>query len=428
MPKPIVHDENRFSRFCYIIEAALEYFISILVSGAYLARITTSLGFSDGLTGILSSFVSLGCLFQLGSIGLFRKIRRAKPVIVSFCIVCQLMFGCMYLIPGMPFGQTLRTGLFLICFCGAHIVSQLISPQKTSWLIGFVDDNARGKFTSTCQIVSLLSGMVYTYIVGMAIDWLEAAGRQRLAFVLGGLTIFGLMLLHTFSLLPVKEKSSTQQAGIVSFTGLLHDKMFIRIVLINVLWAVASHCSTPFYGAYQIKELGFSMTFISILGIIASVVRTIVTPFFGRYADKHSFSRMVIVGFVIVGVSFLVNIFTVPANGKIFYTIHHCLYALAMGSIGTGMANLIYDQVKGDARRDALAISSSLSGVAGFVTTCLMSPVVALIQKNGNRLLGISMYPAQFVSAIAFVLTLLLVLYVYFFVIRAGQKDTPDKN
>ena len=155
---------------------------------------------------------------------------------------------------------------------------------------------------------------------------------------------------------------------------------------------------------------------------------TIVTPFFGRYADKHSFSRMVIVGFVIVGVSFLVNIFTVPANGKIFYTIHHCLYALAMGSIGTGMSNLIYDQVKGDARRDALAISSSLSGVAGFVTTCLMSPVVALIQKNGNRLLGISMYPAQFVSAIAFVLTLLLVLYVYFFVIRAGQKDTPDKN
>ncbi len=419
-------DENRFSRFCYIIEAALEYFISILVSGAYLARITTSLGFSDGLTGILSSFVSLGCVFQLGSIGLFRRIHRAKPVIVSFCIICQLMFGCMYLIPGMPFGPALRTGLFLICFCGAHIVSQLISPQKTSWLMGFVDDGARGRFCANNQIVSLLSGMIFTYLVGIAIDALEAAGRQSLAFVLGGMTIFGLMLLHTLSLLPVKEKSALQQAGMRSLSSLLRDKMFIRIVLISVFWSVVNYCATPFYGAYQIKELGFSMTFISVLSIIYSVVRTLVSPMLGRYADKHSFSRMVIVCFGIVGVSFLINAFTVPANGKILYTIHHCLYAISMGGIGSAMTNLVYDHVKGDARRDALAISSSLSGVAGFATTCLMSPVVSLIQKNGNRLMGISMYPAQFVSAVAFALTVLLVLYVYFFVIRAGQKGAQS--
>ena len=426
MQKNFSRDENRFARFCYIIEAALEYFISILVSGAYLARITTSLGFSDGLTGILSSFVSLGCVFQLGSIGLFRKVHRIKPTIVSFSVICQLMFAFMYLIPGAAFSQTLKTGLFLLCFCGGHIVSQLISPQKTSWLMGFVDDGARGRFCSTNQVVSLLSGMLYTYLVGVAIDTLEAAGRQETAFILGGATLFGLMLLHTLSLLPVREKSSAQQAGIGSLTALLRDKMFIRIVLINIFWAITNYCATPFYGAYQIKELGFSMTFISILGIMASIVRTLVTPLFGRYADKHSFSRMVILGFAIVGVSFLINTFTVPANGKIFYTIHHCLYAISMGSIGTAMTNLIYDHVKGDARRDALAISSSLSGGAGFATTCLMSPVVSLIQKNGNRMLGMQIYPAQFVSFISFILTALLVAYVYFFVIRAGRK--PAQN
>ena len=68
-----IRDENAVSRLCYIIEAALEYFISLLVTGAYLARITGALGFSDSLTGILSSFVSLGCVFQLSSIRLFRN-------------------------------------------------------------------------------------------------------------------------------------------------------------------------------------------------------------------------------------------------------------------------------------------------------------------------------------------------------------------
>lgn len=422
MPKTTVYDEYRFSRICYIIEAALQYFISVLVSGAYLARLTTSLGFSDGLTGILSSFVSLGCVFQLGSIGLFRKFRRVKPTIISFNILYQLMFGCMYLIPGTPLSQTIRTGLFLVCFCGAHILYQLVCPQQTTWLMGLVDDRSRGRFCATNQIVSLLSGMVFTYLVGMAIDALEAAGRQPLAFLLGGMTIFGLMLLHTLSLLPVKEKPASQRAGMGSLSSLLRDRMFIRIVIINVLWAVANYCSTPFYGTYQIKELGFSMTFISVLSIIYSVVRTIVSPMLGRYADKHSFSRMVIVCFGIVGMSFLINTFTVPANGRILYTIHYCLYAISMGGIGSATTNLIYDHIKGDARRDALAISSSLSGVAGFATTCLMSPVVALIQKNGNRLLGLSLYPAQFVSMVSCLLTFLLVLYVYFFVIRAEKR------
>ena len=49
----------------YIIEAALEYFIATLVSGAYLAKITSAIGMSAGLTGILTAFVSLGYAFQI---------------------------------------------------------------------------------------------------------------------------------------------------------------------------------------------------------------------------------------------------------------------------------------------------------------------------------------------------------------------------
>lgn len=45
----------RRSRLMYIFEAALEYLISILVTGSFLATITKELGISDSLTGILSS-------------------------------------------------------------------------------------------------------------------------------------------------------------------------------------------------------------------------------------------------------------------------------------------------------------------------------------------------------------------------------------
>ena len=61
------------SRLMYIFEAALEYLISILVTGSFLATITKEIGVSDSLTGILSSVISLGCLFQLLSLSVEQK-------------------------------------------------------------------------------------------------------------------------------------------------------------------------------------------------------------------------------------------------------------------------------------------------------------------------------------------------------------------
>lgn len=56
-------DIRKRNRILYIIEAALEYFVSFAVSGAYLAYLTAAIGMSDALTGVLTSFVSLGCGF-----------------------------------------------------------------------------------------------------------------------------------------------------------------------------------------------------------------------------------------------------------------------------------------------------------------------------------------------------------------------------
>lgn len=404
-------DEYRLSRACYIIEAALEYFISILTTGTYLARITSSLGFSDSLTGILSSFVSLGCVFQLGAIGLFRKSTSVKRAVIACKVVNQLLLALVYLTPVLPLSAAQKMAVFLVCFCSAMVITNLAAPSKSTWLMGMVHDRARGAFTARMEIVSLLGGMVFTYLVGCAIDMLEAAAEQRLSFILGSAAIVVLMLLHTLSLIPAKEKGAETSGGPANLRDLLSNRMYLRVVPVVLLWHVASNCATPFYATYQLKELGFSMTFISVLSIAYSVVRVLVSPALGRYADRNSFSRMVLLCFGVAATGFFVNCFTVPENGKMFYTAYYCLSAVSMAGINSALTNLVYDHVKGDNRRSALAISSALGGLCGFGATCLMSPVVSYIQRGGNRLLGLHVYPAQFVSAIACLITLGLMIY-----------------
>jgi len=411
-------EEYRSSIRCTIIEAALEYFVSILVSGAYLARITGALGFSDSLTGVLSSFVSLGCLFQLGSVFLIRNAKGTKTPVLAGYTANQLLFVFVYLLPVLPIGQTERTVLFLVCFCSAFAISNLIIPTKTDWFLGLVDDRSRGIFTADKEIISLAGGMLFSFGMGRMIDVLEASGNKAGTFVALAVTLAVLMVLHKLSIFPVKERPKPQKEEKADLRALLAQPMFRRIVLVFILWNIAVYSATPFYGAYQIKELDFSMTFVSILSIAFSVVRASCSRAMGRLADKNGFGSMVRLCFGIAALSFFVNIFTVPANGKALYFLYFCLYAVAMAGINSSIANLIFDHVHGANRRSALAINSAVGGTTGFIATCAMSPVVAHIQQNGNSLWGVSLYPAQFASAVAFVITAALTVYVHFALVR----------
>jgi len=406
-------------------EAALGYLISIMISGVYLARITTALGFSDSLTGVISSFLSLGCLMQMASVVLFKNMRSPRRM----CVVCfsinELMYAIAFVTPALNVAPVMKVAIFLFCFLGANVMGNVMSATKTDWTLSMIDDRVRGRFTAKNEMISLLSGMLFNYLMGAMVDSFDASGNGRLVYIVGFGIMIALSVFRTLSIAAVEDKPCTPRVNVKlkdTLKGLMGDKAVRRMVLVCVIWHVASSCAVPFYGAYQLNELGFSMRFVSVLSIIYSVVRIAASPLLGRYADKKSFAHMSFICFLIVGAGFLVNIFTVPANGKVMFTAYYCLYAIAMGGINGALTNLVFENVKGDNRRDALAINAALGGIAGFATTCLMSPVVAHIQSNGNTLFGVNMYAAQFCSAAAFVLIAGLAVYMRLVVIPGREK------
>ena len=415
-------DRRKISVGSIVIEAAVEYLISITISGVYLARITGKLGFSDSLTGVISSFLSLGCLAQLASLFMFKRMRSPKRVVLTTFVFTKLMYLAVYLLPTLDIPGSAKTALFIVCFCSSKLIANLAAANKTNWMYSLIDERSRGRFTSTNEMISLLSGMGFTYLMGAMIDRMEAAGKEIEVFYVCAAIGLVLSVISFLSIYAVEDVSIAPRGNIsvkATVKSLMADKMIRRVVIICMLWNVASHCATPFYGAYQINELGFSMTFVSVLSIIYSVVRIAFSRLLGGYADKKSFSHMSFVCFLIVGAGFFVNCFTTPANGKVFYTVYYCLYAISMGGINSAMTNLVFEHVKGDNRRDALAINSAFGGVAGFAATCLMSPVVAHIQNNGNVFMGMHVYAAQVVSAVAFVMIAALAAYIKICVLPA---------
>lgn len=406
-------DIYKTSRFLYILEAAFEYFISMLVTGAYLAKVTSKIGLSDTLTGILTAFVSLGCGFQVFAIFLANK-QSVKPLITILHSLNQLFFALIYLVPFIPLTTTQKTVLFILFLLLGHIINNVINSPKINWFMSLVDDKQRGSFTANKEMASLIGGMIFSLAMGKVIDKFEASGNLNGAFIVCGCSVFLLMLMHSATLIFSKEKprESAQKVNSIRYlVELLKDQKLMKVILISVLWNIAYYAAMPFYGSYQIKELGFSMTFVSILAIAYAIVRSLFSKPLGKYADKHSFAKMLNICFIIMLVAHCINVFTVPENGKILYTLYYMLFAIGMAGINSATINLIYDYVEPDKRMGAMALNNTFSGFAGFFTTLLVSPLVSYIQDNQNTLFGISVYAQQVVSLISVALIVVSIVY-----------------
>lgn len=405
-------DPYRFSRVMYMAEAALEYFIALMVGEAYLAKLATAMQVPDALVGVLTAFVSLGATFQIVAIFLINR-TPVKRWVTLCHFINEVCFSLLYLLPEMPIGHTVQIVLFVLLLLVGNILNSVVNSPKINWFMSLVDDHKRGRFTANKEIISLLSGIVFTFCVGRVIDRFEEQNNLRGAFLCISITLFALSILHTLTMVFSKEKviPHTESAR-ESLRGLFRDRGFLRIVLITVLWSCATYVATPFYGTYKNGELGFSMTFIAILNAAHCLVRALFSRPLGRFADKNSFLSMLNICLSVEAVALAVNIFTVPANGHVLYTVYFILHGVALAGANSSLINLIYDYVKPNQRTAAMAIRCAVAGIVGFLTTFVASFLVSAIQKAGNQLFGIPVYAQQVTTCFALLFILLQLLLV----------------
>ncbi len=409
-------DEYKSSRILYIIQAAVEYFIASLAGGAYLAKITTSIGIPDDVTAILTATVSLGVGFQLFALFISRN-KRAKSFVVPWALVYQLLFTLLYLLPGIDLSRDAKTVILFVLLISGHIIQNVINSPKVRWLMGLVDEHKRGSFTAVKEIISLISGMLFFNAVGFIIDMFEAQGNLTGAFVTLGITIFSLTVIHTLLLVFTKEKEPIAQATakeepiFAQIKDVICDKNLWKVLPVSILWSIATHISTPFYGTFQINELGFTMLTVTVLSAVASLSRACVSLPFGNFADKHSYVALLRLCYPIALVAFALNIFARGAIGPYLFGAYTVLHYISMAGINGAAINLIYDAVPYERRVGALAIRGALTGFIGFFATLAVRPLVQYIQASGNTFLGMEIYAQQVLSAMSVVLIIVIIIY-----------------
>jgi len=427
-PKSRFISEKQLSknRWYYIAEAGIEYLISLLITDAFLALLLTSNGVPDSAAGIITELAAFAFSAQLVSV-FFRKRKGMKSFITILHLINQVMFVLLYFVPVFNLPSSVKVVLIVVMFLGGQLIANIVSPYKISWFMSFVDDQHRGSFTANKEIVSLAAGTVFSMAMGSISDYYKALGKDDVYFGICAATILVLAILHMLSIILVKDvkDDAAGDKQHVKFSTALKktftNKALLALILMDVIWQFGSKISLAYYGVYKNNDLGFSMKYIAFLSILSAVSRIAFSRYFGKLADKYSWKRMLGICFGIAAVSFAVNIFTVPSNGKVMFAIYSCIHAISMAGINSGLMNIIFDYVPTDDRAPALGIRTALGGVSAFVSTFAGAFIVHTVQSRGNVVFGMAVYPQQILSAISTVICIGVVLYMIF-VVEKLQK------
>ncbi len=426
---------NKKGQLLYIIEATVEYFISLMITGAYLAKITTTIGMSAGLTGILTAFVSLGYVFQIFALFLAGK-RKVKRLITLLHTVNQACFAFIYLIPLVPVPKVFKHVFFVIFLLVGYIISNLIGAPKIDWYMSFVGEKERGSFTAKKEIVSLISGILFSYLVSFVIDHFETAGKLSTAFAISAVALFALATWHTLTLLRTPEKANVdgEKEERISFLRALKSVFgsarVRKVLVISIVRDIIISAVVAFYGVYTTSSpdrfgLGFSMSFIAVLTMLYSLSRSLVSRPMGKFADKYSFKSLCVLGYSLLAVGFAVNIFTTPANGKVLYTVYYLLSAVSMAATNSCVINLLYEEVQPKDRMCAYAVQQSVSGLVGFAFALIAGIFVdSVVARPNGQLCG--MYAQQWLSLVGVLLSLGIVAFVMF--AMKNRKGNVEEN
>lgn len=425
------------SRIYYTTADTAAQTIVQLVGGTFLASLMSYSGISDANIGIISSLVSLAALSQLFLINFFKRIKKYK-FLVCITSLQRILFSIIYLIPLLAISNSIKGVMIVLLYFLGQIFVQIGTPASQDWIASLVPSRLRGKYFSIKDSVAVFVVSTTMLIAGMILDYFTERNIE-VGFILISAMIFILTMLNFICLSNMKEPrisymneqgkemhgrlarwakqneiaaSLEEQSIWQEIKDAFTNRKFRKAFTIQCLYTFAFYICAPFNASYQIKDLSLPYTFIMLIAFIANLYRIYITPKMGRLADRLGMARMLRYTLFCLGLNFLAMAFTIPVNAYPMTILATILSSTAWSFVGIGLFGVQLDFFQSDKRMVWLTITSSLSGILGFLISILGGVLLDILQKSNRNILGVPIYAQQVLNLIGFIIILLAVYYI----------------
>jgi hypothetical protein len=405
--------EYRRSRAAYTAQCAFEYFVSILLTDAFLAKLLKHIGLEDAEIGIIASLVSFSFLFQLFSILLMQKVGEVKRTVIFCHTLSQFLFLGVYLVPFLPVPEGARGFVAAGGMLSGYALQYLVSSVLFRWANGYVDPRKRGGFSAVKEMISLLTGIVFTLAMGFIFDSFEKKGNLRGGFlVLAGVILF-LNICNFVCLCLIRkddaEETEHRPLGEV-MKAVFTNRDFLHIVILTCIWDAARYLSVGFLGTYKTVDLAFTVGTVQIINTAANLCRFAVSRPFGVFSDRTSYAHGYRLALGIAAAGFAVGCFVAPGT-RWLIVLYTVLYNVSLAGSNQNSFNMVYSYVEPENMVQAMAVRASVGGLVGFASSLVGGKILSAVQERGNRIFGVTVYGQQVLLGLSCLLTVAALVY-----------------
>ena len=403
------------SRFSYMNLCHVEWFVHLLCMDAFLAKLLTHVGVEDGLVGVITTIASLSSIFRLLSFVIVPRIRNTKRYAIPMQMFGELMFVSLYLIPVLSIDSQAKSPLMVLCIVLAYLGYHLSSSVVYRWGNSFVDPHHRAEFTNTKEMISTLLGMAVSFGTGFILDYFDGKGQLQLGFFYTAIVMLIFVICEMLCMFSIKnEIIPARTADSITIKEVLEktlgNRNFRNLALLYSLYNFGINFTNGFLGTYQLQELAFPVSTVTLIGIIGSLSRAAFSKPIGRYSDRRSFAKGIELGMLLSVTGFICLIFTGPQN-RWLIIVYIVMYLTSQSGAGSNFINSTYSYVDNRCFVQGVAILMSVSGIFSFAASLAGSALLTYIQKSGNVFLGIPVYGQQVLATISVLVIFICLLF-----------------
>ena len=418
--EPLSDNDYKKSRTYSIFEGGSARTIFNLTSGAFLAGFASYLGAGDSFNGIIGAIPVLAGIIQLISPIVFEKMEKRKLTVSILSLIHRLLLGLMVFIPFLAKGQTTRLALVTALYFVSYLAISFVNPAISGWQIDLVPDNIRGRYFGIRESYVLGSATVFTLIMGRVLDIYKDNGNEYAGFIVMFSFVLVLALGNFIILLLIKEppvKRSKHELNLRKVISIpLKDDKFKKIVLLFILWNIGLQIGGPFFSIYMVTGLKLNYTYIMAVGMLCTLVNTLVVRFWGRLADRKSWAHVIKLSILMLSVAHMTWFFVNPSTAYILLPLLHIVGGVAWAGIGISSFNIQFTYSPEEGRTVYIGFNAALSSLIGFMSTLMGSAVLLLLNSFKLNISGFTIGNMQIIFVISGILMAVCAAYIHLFI------------
>jgi MFS family permease len=332
-----------------VLDSAWASVTGAFSGGVILVAFALALGANAQQIGLLAAIPIMAQLAQLPATVLIERVRQRRKIGILAITTARVIITLFALIPFIP---DERTGLEVLI--SAQIAIAILHAvggcAVNSWLHHLVPNDRLGTFFSHRLFWGTAAAAVATLAAGLLIEHLPAllpSGEKihayAVTFVIAGLA--GFASSYFLARAPEPRMPATQHVGLGNqLWAPFEDRNFRRLLIFLAAWNVASNLAGPFLTVYLLKQLGYPLTTVTVLGVVSQVANALTLYAWGRLSDRLTNKAILAAALPVHFLCMLALVFSDAFHNPTLQlsalVLIHVLMGIVGGGIGLATGNL----------------------------------------------------------------------------------------